>query len=119
MRIKSSKGMALRILNSDRYIEDPYAYKGEWERYFGNDNELHMELGMGRGDFLTAMAERNPDINYIGIEKYTLVIARAAGKLEETSIRNVALIVDDIETKQIMKGFMSIPLQVSSRQGLR
>jgi tRNA (guanine-N7-)-methyltransferase len=96
MRIKSSKGMENRILDSARYVKDPYRFKGKWNEYFGNDNEIHMELGMGKGDFIIGMAAADPDINYIGVELYMLVIARAAGKLESTSIGNIALVVDDI-----------------------
>ena len=63
---------------------------------------------MGKGDFIAAMAERNPDINYIGIEKFTIVIARAAGKLAETELRNIALIVDDAENIGLMTDEESI-----------
>jgi tRNA (guanine-N7-)-methyltransferase len=96
MRIKSSKGMENRILESSRYVKDPYCYKEKWNEYFGNSNEIHMELGMGKGDFIIGMASACPEINYIGVELYMVVIARAAGKLESTSIGNIALVVDDI-----------------------
>lgn len=97
MRIKSTKGMEQRILNSSRHVKDPFSCKDKWDRYFGNRNPLHAELGMGRGDFLIAAASGNPGINFIGIEKYSMVIARAAGKFENTDIRNAALVVADFK----------------------
>lgn len=103
MRIKSVKSMENRILKSSRYIKDPFKHKWKWVEFFGNNNKIHMELGMGKGDFIIETALRNPYINYIGIEKYHMVIARAAGKLENTDINNVALLVQDIDDiKQIV-----------------
>ena len=59
--------------------------KGSWKQgVFGNDHPLHIEIGMGKGRFLTQLAARNPGINYIGIERYSSVLLRAVEKLEET-----------------------------------
>ena len=53
----------------DRYvILEPEAAKGKWHELFGNDNPIHIEVGSGKGAFITGMAQQNPDINYIGID---------------------------------------------------
>ena len=58
----------------------PGKYKSE---LFQNDNPLYIEIGMGKGQFITTLAKQNPNINYIGIERYTSVLLRAVQKVEE------------------------------------
>lgn len=62
-------------------IPNPEEYKGNWKQIFGNDNPVHIEVGTGKGQFVTGMALANPDINYIGIELYTSVIVVALEKV--------------------------------------
>lgn len=64
-------------------IKNETEYRGNWTKeIFQNDKPLHIEIGMGKGQFLTGLAKRNPDINYIGIERYSSVLLRAVEKLE-------------------------------------
>ncbi len=58
-------------------VNEPKEYKGLWQNVFENDNPVHVEIGMGKGQFLTKMAAVHPDINYIGIERYSSVLLRA------------------------------------------
>ncbi len=58
-------------------IPNPEDYKGNWQAIFGNDHPLHIEVGTGKGQFITGMAKQNPEINYIGIELYDSVIVSA------------------------------------------
>ena len=58
-------------------IPDPEQHKGQWQQVFGNTNPLHIEVGTGKGQFITGMALQNPNINYIGIELYDSVIVCA------------------------------------------
>lgn len=58
-------------------IANPEEHKGKWHEVFGNDHPLHIEVGTGKGQFVTGMALANPDINYIGIELYDSVIVCA------------------------------------------
>lgn len=62
-------------------IPNPEQFKGSWKEVFGNDNPLHIEVGTGKGQFVTGMALANPDINYIGIELYDSVIVCALEKV--------------------------------------
>ncbi|PMX97713.1 tRNA (guanosine(46)-N7)-methyltransferase TrmB, partial [Pseudomonas sp. MPR-R5A] len=55
-------------------ISSPDSQKGSWSDYFGNDHPVHIEIGTGRGRFITGMAAQNPAINYIGIELAESVI---------------------------------------------
>ena len=65
------------MLNPEIVIPNPEEIKGKWEEVFKNDNPLHIEVGSGKGQFVTGMAKQNPDINYIGIELYDSVIVSA------------------------------------------
>ncbi len=70
--------------------------KGEWENVFMKKAPLHVELGTGKGRFITQMAERHPEINFIGIEAQQDVIYFAALKVRELGLKNVKLLVFDI-----------------------
>lgn len=87
---------AIEIVNSSSYtIKEPQLYKGKYREVFGNDNPIHIEIGMGKGDFIIDMALKNPNINFIGIERYESVLCRAIEKLEKVDISNVKLICTD------------------------
>ena len=66
-------------------IPNPEEYKGKWNEVFGNDHPLHIEVGTGKGQFVTGMALANPHINYIGIELYDSVIVCALEKVLEAN----------------------------------
>ncbi len=97
MRLRNVPGSDETIENSNKAYTNPEDYKGSWKNVFGNDNEIHIEIGMGKGQFLTQMAERNPNINYIGIEKYSSVLVRALEKLEDNELDNIRFIRMDAE----------------------
>ena len=97
MRLKNVKN-AKNIVNSSNYIvEKPEDHKGNWNLVFNNKNEIHIEIGMGKGDFIIGMAKLYPNINFIGIEMFDSVMARAVQKLEEENIPNLKLIRMDAE----------------------
>ncbi len=76
-------------------ISDPAEWKGKWHELFGNNNPIHIEVGTGKGRFMTGMAKRNPDINYIGIEVYESVIVYALDRVLEAGIPNLKLLSVD------------------------
>ena len=88
MRLRNITGSREVIANSPFVLHDPEQYKGHFaEAVFGNDHEIHLEIGMGKGRFLMELARKNPGINYIGIEKYSSVLLRAIQKMEQLQTR--------------------------------
>ena len=80
--------------------------KGKWNKVFNNKNNLYIEIGCGKGDFIIANAKAHPENNYIGIEKYDTVLMYAVKKLEEDIpnlrfIRMDALDIDKIFDKEV------------------
>lgn len=71
--------------------------KGKWAEDFGRIAPLHVELGCGKGDFITGMARRYPEINFIGIEAQLDVAYAAAKKVREANLTNVRILVFNIE----------------------
>lgn len=73
------------VLNeSELVIKEPESLKGRWStEIFKNRHPVHIEIGMGKGQFLIELASQNPDVNYIGIERYSSVLLRAVEKLDE------------------------------------
>ena len=69
---------------------------GNWKKIFGNENPLHVELGTGKGDFICAMAEKNPQINFVGLEMEAEVVLKAARKIDEKNLPNVKIIVFNV-----------------------
>lgn len=92
LRLRNVKNKE-EILENTSYLErEPESNIGKWEDVFGNKNDIHIEIGMGKGDFIIEMALTHPDINFIGIEKYSSVLARAIEKLYDKEIPNLRLI---------------------------
>ena len=69
---------------------------GQWKKIFGNENPLYVELGTGKGDFICAMAEKNPQINFVGLEMEAEVVLKAARKVDEKNLSNVKIIVFNV-----------------------
>ncbi|MCH5268595.1 MAG: tRNA (guanosine(46)-N7)-methyltransferase TrmB [Lachnospiraceae bacterium] len=102
MRLRNIKGSDERIL-ADKYTiqtdgREGAEFKGKWNSdFFGNEHPIHMEIGMGKGQFITTLAGQNPDINYIGIEKYSSVLIRAIDKRESLALENLLFLRMDAE----------------------
>ena len=95
MRLRNVKN-AQNIVNDSNYtIVNPSQYKGKYSELFGNGNPIHLEIGMGKGNFIIDMAIKNPHINFIGIEKYSSIVCRAIMKLENLDLPNVKIICTD------------------------
>lgn len=102
MRLRNVKGSQERILENKYTIQtdgaDGADYQGLWKQnIFCNDKPIHIEVGMGKGKFILEMARQNPDINYIGIEKYSSVLVRALDKREELETDNLLFLRMDAE----------------------
>ncbi|MHB8127967.1 MAG: tRNA (guanosine(46)-N7)-methyltransferase TrmB [Mobilitalea sp.] len=97
MRLRNIRGSRETVATNDFVVHEPEQYKGKWNTLFENDNPIHVEIGMGKGKFLMKLAAANPEINYIGIEKYSSVLLRALEKSKETELTNLYFIRYDAE----------------------
>lgn len=97
MRLRNIPGARDEIAVNRFVIQNPEEYKGNWKEKFGNDNPIHIEVGTGKGQFIVKLAEQNPDINYIGIEKFSSVLIRAVEKQEEAELPNLLFLRFDAE----------------------
>ncbi|MBO7336842.1 MAG: tRNA (guanosine(46)-N7)-methyltransferase TrmB [Lachnospiraceae bacterium] len=106
MRLKNVKGAADKVETSGFVIHDATEHKGNWNNIFGNDKPLHVEIGMGKGRFITTLAKQNPDVNYLGIERYSSVLVRAIEKreAEEEPVSNLFFLCEDAENITDMFG---------------
>lgn len=97
MRLRNIRGSRETVAASETVVHEPEQQKGQWKKLFGNDHPLHVEIGMGKGKFIMELAAANPQINYIGIEKYSSVLLRALEKRNELELDNLYLIRFDAE----------------------
>ena len=96
MRRRNAKNAHERVqARSGLMVLNPTDYKGKWRQLFGNNNPIYLEIGMGKGKFIIEHAKRNPNINYIGIEKFEGVIIQACDKLKDQEPTNLHLIAAD------------------------
>lgn len=98
MRLRNIPGAGEVIDNSPCCIKEPVELKGKWHDFLGNNNPIHIEVGMGKGRFLMDLARLHPEINYIGIERYTSVLLRAVQKMQEDELPNVHFLCIDAAT---------------------
>ena len=113
MRLRNVKGASSIIDSSSYIIKDYFDFRGNFKSAFNNDNDIHIEIGMGKGDFIIGMALNNPNINFIGIEKFDSVMARAVQKLENYDIPNLRLIrrdalkIDEVFYNEVSKIYLN------------
>ena len=113
MRLKNVKNAKEIMKTGKYYIDNPVEYKGRWNKLFNNDNPIYIEIGMGKGDFIINNAIQFPNINFIGIEKYDSVIARAIQKSNDLEVSNLILVrldalqINEIFDKEIDKIYLN------------
>ncbi|MFI3175626.1 MAG: tRNA (guanosine(46)-N7)-methyltransferase TrmB [Bacillota bacterium] len=91
MRIRKRAWTEGELRDNEKVIKTPEQYKGRWSEFFGNTNPIYVEIGCGKGGFITENARRYPDINFVGIERQEAVVAVAA-KYTEQSLDNLILL---------------------------
>jgi tRNA (guanine-N7-)-methyltransferase len=102
MRLRNVKNAREIVDNSSFVVHEPKEFKGKYNEVFGNDNPIELEIGMGKGNFIIDKAIKNPDINFIGVERYESVLCRALEKLEDKQLPNVKIIcIDAIELDEV------------------
>lgn len=93
MRVRNRKGAPEMMAANGQYVvENPEAFKGKWAEKFGNNQPIHIEVGSGKGAFITGMAQRHPDINYIAIDMQLTVLSYALDKVKDLALPNVQLL---------------------------
>ena len=97
MRLRNVPGSRNDIANSEYVIHEPEKHKGEIASLFPVKQPLFIEIGIGKGQFITTLAKLHPEINYIGIEKYSSVLVRAIEKQTELELPNLKFIRMDAE----------------------
>lgn len=99
MRLRNVPGSRETIADHPLCIPEDQPQAGKWHAIFGNDHPIYIEVGMGKGQFITTLAAQNPDINYIGIERYSSVLVRALQKADaaEPPLANIRFLRMDAE----------------------
>lgn len=92
MRLRNVTGSREVIAACDYVVHNPQECRGLWHEIFGNDHPIRIEIGMGKGRFIMDLAKQNPDVNYVGIEKYSSVLIRGIQKLEADPLPNLYFI---------------------------
>lgn len=96
MRLRNIPGADAEVANCPYVMNEPASLRGSWAERFEKKQPIHIEVGMGKGQFLFGMAAAHPDINYIGIERYTSVLLRAIQKIDpENPPKNILFICMD------------------------
>ena len=100
MRLRHIPGSEEEIANSPYVVSNPEEKKGRWSEVF--DNPIEIEVGMGKGRFIMELASKNPEINYVGIERYCSVLLRGIQKRQEMELSNIYFMcVDARELSEI------------------
>lgn len=99
MRLRNITGSREAIAGSPYVVQEELHSRcaGKWKDIFGSENPIHIEIGMGKGKFIHTMAKEHPDINYVGIEKYSSVLLRAIQKMEQEELPNLKFLRMDAE----------------------
>lgn len=112
MRLRNVKNKE-EILNNSKYlVKNAIENKGKWNKVFGNNNPIYIEIGMGKGKFIIENAIKYPNINFIGIEKFDSVLAKSLPKIPDglnnlLIIRLDALGIDEVFEKEIDRIYLN------------
>lgn len=112
MRIRNVKNKEEIMNNSDFLIKNYKDYKGKWNSLFKNNNPIYIEIGMGKGKFIIENAINNPNINFIGIERFDSIVAKALPKIPDNLnnlliIRMNALEIDEVFDREIDRIYLN------------
>jgi tRNA (guanine-N7-)-methyltransferase len=95
MRLRNIPGAAEAVAAHHACVTADETLAGRWQELFGNSRPIRMEIGMGKGRFLMTLAEQNPSVNYIGVERYCSVLYRAIQKYDENPLPNLRFLCID------------------------
>ena len=111
MRIRNVKNKEEILDNCSFLLNNPKEYKGKFKELFNNDNPIYLEIGMGKGQFIYQNAKKYKDINFIGIERFDSIMAKAILKMEKLDnlilIKYDANLIDDLFEHEIDKIYLN------------
>ena len=111
MRIRNVKNKEEILNNCSFLIENPKEYKGKFKELFANDNPIYLEIGMGKGQFIYENAKKYKDINFIVIERFDSIMAKAILKMEEVPnlrlIKYDASLIEEVFDHEIDKLYLN------------
>ncbi len=112
MRLRNVKNKESILESCPILVHDAPLQRGKWHTIFDNQNPIYVEIGMGKGDFIIGNALKYPNINFIGIEKYDSVLARAIEKVKEDIpnlrfVRMNAMDIDQVFDKEIDRIYLN------------
>lgn len=91
MRLRSIPNAKEMLPSFSNYVPEPGLFKERWSSYFGNFNEIQLEIGAGKGEFIITLAQKNPGINYIAVERCHTIVLKLLRKIPEEGLRNLAV----------------------------
>lgn len=98
MRLRHIPGAEEEIAASPHVIQNPESHRGRWEQVFGNHHPIEIEVGMGKGKFIMELASLHPQVNYIGIERYSSVLLRGLQKRDQIESNNIFFMCVDAKS---------------------
>lgn len=111
MRIRNVKNKEEILDNCSFLLSNPKEYKGKFKELFNNDNPIYVEIGMGKGQFIYQNAKKYKDINFIGIERFDSIMAKAILKMEKLDnlilIKYDANLISDLFDHEIDKIYLN------------
>ena len=109
MRIRYKKWARPELEASEFYIDNPEEYKGKWKEAFKEpSNELHLELGCGKGSFISQLAVKNHNINYLAIDLVDAMLGLAKRNIEQKYNENKKEIDNIIITRYDIERILNI-----------
>ncbi|MBR3048933.1 MAG: tRNA (guanosine(46)-N7)-methyltransferase TrmB [Bacilli bacterium] len=101
MRLRNVKNKEEILNNSKFLVKDHLDHSGKWNKLFGNNNPIYIEIGMGKGKFIRENASKYPNINFIGIEKYDSVVAKCLPKIDENLTNLLVIRMDALDIDKV------------------
>ena len=98
MRTRKKPWTSREIAENAYIVKNPAEKRGKWHEYFGNHNPIHLEIGCGKGKFLSEAARAFPEVNFIGLERDPVILAAAARLNRVTGGAPAAYIISDVES---------------------
>ena len=96
MRMRKKKNLDVRLARcAPVMVDDPLTWRGRWNELFGNNHPIRLEIGCGKGRFILETARRNPDVNFVAIEREEGALIMATEKAMDAALPNLRFLSFD------------------------